>query len=137
MNFKDFIKKYNLKNASTNSSEITIIINEIGIQNFGIYLSDGALKTKQGLINFDNKKGTHWVCYYENNYFDSYGRKPDKRIIKQLREGWYSTYKIQSTTKKDSYCASYCLYILYLIHEGYSFKSAVLNLFFQHLNGCK
>ena len=37
-------------------------------------------------------------------------------------------YKI-SGVKKDSYCASYCLYIIYMVKTlGIGFKSAVLNL---------
>ena len=36
--------------------------------------------------------------------------------------------------KNDSYCASYCLYIIYLTKiVGIDFKSAVLNLYYQRL----
>ena len=34
--------------------------------------------------------------------------------------------------KKDSYCASYCFYLIYLTKViGIDFKSAVLNLYYQ------
>ena len=34
--------------------------------------------------------------------------------------------------KYDSFCASYCLYIIYLVKVlGIDFKSAVLNLYYQ------
>ena len=34
--------------------------------------------------------------------------------------------------KKDSYCASYCLYIIYLTKVlGIDFKTGVLNLYYQ------
>ena len=36
------------------------------------------------------------------------------------------------TNKRDSYCASYVLYVLYLTKVlGVDFKSAVLNLYYQ------
>ena len=42
----------------------------------------------------------------------------------------YSAYKIQGlTNKQDSYCTSYCLYIIYFTKVmDIDFKSAVLNL---------
>ena len=45
----------------------------------------------------------------------------------------YSEYKIQGQTcKKDSYGASYCLYIVYLTKVlGIDFDSAVVNLYYQ------
>ena len=67
------------------------------------------------------------------NYFDSYGvvcpKKLSKFIIK--RDGYclYFEYQIQ---KNDSYCANYCLYIIYLTKVlDIDFKSAALNLYYQ------
>ena len=47
-----------------------------------------------------------------------------------------SEYKIQVlTNKRDTYCASYCLYILNLtIVLGIDFKSAVLKLYYQKIS---
>ena len=37
--------------------------------------------------------------------------------------------------KNDSFCASYCLYIIYLTKVlGIDFKSAVLNLYYQRFS---
>ena len=37
--------------------------------------------------------------------------------------------------KNDSFCASYCIYIIYLIKLlGIDFKSAVLNLYYQRFS---
>ena len=51
-------------------------------------------------------------------YFDSYGCPPPNNILNHINSGsyWraaglYSEYQIQ---KDDSYCAAYCLYVLYL-----------------------
>ena len=55
-----------------------------------------------------------------------------KFIIKRNGYCLYSEYQIQ---KDDSYCASYCFYIIYLIKVlGIDFKSAVLNLYYQRIS---
>ena len=111
---------------------------QIGLDSkVGICLRDGSFSSDIGIVNLHPSKGTHWVCYLNENYFDSYGctppRKLSKFIIKQYRLCLYSEYKIQGlTNKRDSYCASYCLYILNLTQVlGIDFKSAVLNLYYQ------
>ena len=97
----------------------------------GIYLRDGPFKTDIGVVNLHPSKGSPWICYINENYFDSYGvvcpKKLSKFIIKRNGYCFYSEYQIQ---KDDSYCASYCLYIIYLTKVlGIDFKSAVLNLY--------
>ena len=58
------------------------------------------------------------------------GTRPPKNIERQLKPFIYSTYKIQKI--KNSWCASFCLYILYLVKvKKYSFEEAVLYLFYQ------
>ena len=131
--FNDFIKKYNFKNKATSNIKIQQVLDSIGLNNVGIYLRDGPFKSDIGIVNLHPSKGTHWVCYINENYFDSYGcvspKKPSKFIIKRNGYSLYSKYQIQ---KNDSYCASYCLYIIYLTKVlGIDFKSAVLNLYYQ------
>ena len=96
----------------------------------GIYLRNGSFLGDIGLVNLHPSIGTHWVCYINENYFDSYDCAPPKKLSKVIikRNGYcfYFEYQIQ---KKDSFCASFCLYILYLTKVlGIDFKSAVLNL---------
>ena len=133
MTFNDFIKKYNSKNKATSNIKIQQVLDSIGLNNVGIYLRDGPFKSDNGIVNLDPSKGTHWVCYINENYFDSYGvvcpKKLSKFIIKRNKYCLYSEYQIQ---KNDSFCASYCLYIIYLTKiVGIDFKSAVLNLYHQ------
>ena len=70
-------------------------------------------------------------------FLDSYGcsspQKLSKFIIKQNGCCLYSEYKIQSLrSKRHSYIARYCLYIIYLTKViEIDFKSAVLNLYYQ------
>ena len=98
-----------------------------------IYLRDGPFEYDIGIVNLHQSRGTHWVCYINENYFDSYGCVPPKKlskfIIKQNGYCVYSEYQIQ---KNGSYCASYCLYIIDLTKVlGIDFKSAVLDLYYQ------
>ena len=125
--FKEFIKKYKLKDKATSSIKIQKVLASTGLDNVNIYLRDGLFSGGIGIVNLHPSKGTHWVSYINENYFDSYGCVPPKKLSKFImkRNGYclYSEYKIQ---KNDSFCASYCLYIIYLTKVlGIDFKSAV------------
>ena len=131
--FNDFIKKFNLKNKATSNIKLQNILSSLPLNDVGIYLRDGPFKSDIGIVNLHPSKGTHWVCYIYENYFDSYGvvcpKKLSKFIIKRNGYCLYSEYQKQ---KNDSFCASYCLYIIYLTKiVGIDFKSAVLNLYYQ------
>ena len=96
-------------------------------------MRDGPFKSDIGIVNLHLSKGTHWVSCLNENYFDSYGYAPSKKLSKFIIKGngycLYSEYQIQTN---DSFCASYCLYIIYLTKIiGIDFKSAVLNLYYQ------
>ena len=133
MTFNDFIKKYKLKNKATPNIKIQQVLSSLSLKDVGIYLRDGPFSSNIGILNLHPFKGTHWVCYIDENYFDSYGcvcpKKLSKFSIKRNKYCLYSEYQIQ---KNDSFCASYCLYIIYLTKVlGIAFKSAVLNLYYQ------
>ena len=136
MTFNDFVLKHNLKNKATSNIKIQQVLSSLSLKDVGIYLRDGPFESNIGIVNLHLSKGTHWVCYINENYFDSYGCVPPKKlskyIIKRNRFCLYSEYQIQ---KNDSYCASYCLYILYLTKIlSIDFKSAVLNLYYQRFS---
>ena len=134
--FNDFIKKFNLKNKATSIIKIQNILSSLPLNDVGIYLRDGSFKSDIGIVNLHPSKGTHWVCYINENYFDSYGYVPPKKlskfIIKQNGCCLYSEYQIQ---KNDSFCGSYCLYIIYLTKVlEIDFKFVVLNLYYQRFS---
>ena len=136
MTFNDFIKKYNLRNKATSNIKIQQIFSSLSLNDVGVYLRDGPFGSDVGIVNLHPSKGTHWVCYKNENYFDSYGCAPPKKlskfIIKRNEYCLYSEYQIQ---KNDSFCASYCLYIIYLTKVlGIDFKSAVLNLYYKRFS---
>ena len=134
--FNDFVKKYNLKNKATSNIKIQRVLTSIGLDNVNIYLRDGPFSSDIGIVNLHPSKRTHWVCYINENYFDSYGvvcpKKLAKFIIKRNGYCLYTEYQIQ---KNDSLYARYCLYIIYLTKiVGIDFKSAVLNLYYQRFS---
>ena len=134
--FNEFVKKHNLKNKATSNIKIQQVLNSIGLNNVGIYLRDGPFSSDIGIVNLHPSKGTHWVCYINENYFDSYGcvcpKKLSKFIMKRNRYCLYSEYQIQ---KNDRFCSSYCLYIIYLTKVlDIDFKSAVLNLYYPRFS---
>ena len=136
MSFNDFIKKYNLKNKATSNIKIQQVLNSIGLNNVNIFLRDGPFSSDIGIVNLHPTRGSHWVSYIHENYFDSNGIAPPRILSKFIIKGngycLYSEYQIQ---KNDSYCASYCLYILYLTKVlGIDFKYAVLDLYYQTIS---
>ena len=131
MSFNEFIKKHNLRNKATSNIKTQQVLNSIGLNNVGIYLRDGPFSSDIGIVNLHPSKGTHWVCYINENYFDSYGCSPPKKPSKFIKRNGYCLYSEYQIQKNDSFCA-YCLYIIYLTKVlGNDFKSAVLNLYYQ------
>ena len=128
LSFKEFGNKYGLKNEATSNVKIKEILKLMNTS-CGIYMRDDKFTTTSGIVNLHPTKGTHWVMFTNQNYFDSYGCPPPLNITKQINNGIFSEYQIQ---KDDSYCAAYCLYVLYLTNI-IGFKIAVLNLYYQTL----
>ena len=133
ISFNEFIKKFKLKNKATSNIKIQQVLSSLSLNDVGIYLRDGSFESDIGIVNLHPSKGTHWILYVDENYFDSYGCAPPKKLSKFIikRNGYclYSEYQIQ---KNDSYCASYCLYVIFFTKViGIDFKSAVLNLYYQ------
>ena len=97
--FNDFVQKYNLKNKATSNMKIQKVLTSIGLDNVGIYLRNGPFQTNIGIVNLHSSKGTHWVCYTNENYFDSYGvvcpKKLSKFIIKRNGCCLHSEYQLQ------------------------------------------
>lgn len=93
------------------------------------------LKNECGIVNLDSNKnsGTHWVCYYNEYYFDSFGLNPPIELQKYLDKTLIgSSFQVQQFN--TNYCGYLCLYILSCLSKGFNFEDVVLNLFqeFQH-----
>ena len=129
LNFKDFMKKYKLKNDTMNESQLQ------KIYNYPIYPRDSKIYSDKGFVNIDDGRmgGSHWTCFIKKDnksyYFDSFGGQPDKFLLKQLPKLIiYHNYKIQAINSK--LCGSYCLYFFYLI-ERMNYYDAILKLVFE------
>ena len=96
--FNDFIKKYKLKNEATSNIKIQQVLSSLSLNDVGIFLRDGPFESDIGIVNLHPSRGTHWVCYINEIYFDSYGCVPPKKlskfIIKRNRYCLYSEYQI-------------------------------------------
>ena len=137
MTFNDFVQKYKFKKRPTNIRNNYQVISSFSLNDVDIYLQDGPFSSDIGIVKLHPSKGTHWVAYMNENYFDNYGWSPPQKLSKFIkkrnRHCLYSEYNIQGlTNQRDSYCASYCLYIIHLTKVlGIEFKSAVLNFCYQ------
>ena len=81
MSFNDFVQKYKLKDKGTSNIKLYEVLKIIGLDSkMGIYSRDGTFLSDIGFINLHLSKGTHWVCYINENYFDSYGCVPPRKL---------------------------------------------------------
>ena len=129
LNFKDFMKKYCLKNNTMNESQLQ------RVYNYPIYPKNSKIYSDKGFVNIDDGRmgGSHWTCFIvkdnKSYYFDSFGVQPHKFLLKQLPKPIiYHNYKIQDIN--SFLCGSYCLYFFYLI-ERMNYYDAILKLVFE------
>ena len=82
MTFNDFVHKHNLKNKATSIMKVQQVLPSLSLNDVGIYLRDGLFESDIGNLNLHPSRGTHWVCYRSQNYFDSYGCVSPKKLSK-------------------------------------------------------
>ena len=83
MIFSDFVLEYNSKNKATSNLKKYQVLKWIGLDSkVGIDLRDGDFSTIYGMVNLHLSRGSHWVLYINEKYFDSYGCAPPKKLIK-------------------------------------------------------
>ena len=129
LNFREFMKLYNLKDDTMNESQLQ------RSYNYPIYPKNSKIHSDRGFVNLDDGRmgGTHWTCFIVKDkksfYFDSSGGTPDKFLINQLSKPIiYHNYKIQDINSK--LCVSFCLYIFYLI-ERMHYHDTILKFVFE------
>ena len=128
INFKDFMKKYNLENDTTKESKLQKIFD------YPIYPTESKIHSDKGFVNIDNgaKGGTHWLCFIikdnKSFYFGSFGGQPDEFLLQQLPKPIiYHNYKIQDISSQ--LFGSYCLYFFYSI-ERMNYYDTILKMYF-------
>ena len=82
MSFNDFIQKNNLKTKATSNTKIQQVLSSLGLSDVRICLTDGPFQPDEGIVNLHPTKGTHWVVYMNENFFDSYGSVCPKKLSK-------------------------------------------------------
>ena len=129
INFKDFMKKYNLKNNTMKESQLQ------QIYICPIFPRDSKLFSNKEIVNIGNESqgGTHWTCFIvkdnKSKYFDSFGVQPDKFLLNQLLKPIiYHKNKIQDINSK--LCGSYWLYFFYLIGRM-KYYDTILKMYFE------
>ena len=131
MSFNDFVHKYGLQNEATSNIKIQQILSSLSRKDVGLYSRDGSFESDIGIVNLRPSKGTHWVPFTNQNFFDSYGCSPPQNLSKFIikRNGYclFSEYKTQGvTSKRDSSCATFSVCIICLTKVSkIDFKSAV------------
>ena len=129
LNFKGFMKKYNLKNDTLNESQLR------KIYNYPIYPRDSKIYSDKGFVNIDDGSmgGSHWTCFIvkdnKSYYFESFGGQPDKFLLTQLpKSKSFHIYKSQDINSK--LYGSYCFYFFYLI-ERVNYYDTILKIYFD------
>ena len=80
MTFNDFVRKNDLKNKATSDTKLQQVLPSLSLNDIGIYLRDGPFESDIGIVNLHQSRGTHWVCYINENYFESFGCVPPKKL---------------------------------------------------------
>ena len=132
LTFKDFMKKYNLKKQTMNESQLQ------RIYNYPIYPRDSKIFSDKGFVNIEDgsRGGSHCTCFIvkdnKSYYIDSFGRAPDKFLLKQLPKPIiYHNYKIRGISSK--LCGSFCLYFFHLV-ERMNYYDVILKMYFNTIN---
>ena len=99
-------------------------IKYLDIKNFKeVFSRDNLLKTinkpECGIINLDDSigNGSHWVCYFNDYYFDPFGMMPPLEVIKYNNNIKYNDIQYQDT--KSVLCGYHCLYFLKKLNDGF------------------
>ena len=129
LNFKDFMKKYNLKNDTMNESQLQ------KSYNYPIYPRDSKIFLDREFVKIDNgsQGGSHWTAFYVENkksyYFDSFGGQPDKFLLNQLPKPTIChNYKIQD---KKFQIMWLILFIPFYLIERMNYYDTILKLVFE------
>ena len=133
MTFNDFVQKFKLKNKATSNTKIQQVLSSLNLKDVWIYLRDDPFKSDIGIVNIHPFRGIHWLCHINENYFDSYGCAPPEKLSKFIiKRNGYCLYSEYQMHKNDGFCASYCLYTIFLTKViGIDFKTVVLKLYYQ------
>ena len=84
MRLNDFIEKCKLKNNATSNIKVYQLLSSLNLIDVGIYFRDGPFSSDVGIVKLHPSKGTHWVCYINEKYFNSYGVSVQRNYLSLL-----------------------------------------------------
>ena len=82
MSFNDFIHKHILKHKATSNIKIQQILSSLDLNDVGIFLGDAPFNSDIRIVNVHPFRGTRWILYIHESYFDSYGCAPPQKLWK-------------------------------------------------------
>ena len=83
MKLNEFVQTFTLKSKATSNIKIQQDLFSIALDNNNIHLTDGPFSRITGIVILHLSKGRHWVAFINENYFESYGHVPPKKISKK------------------------------------------------------
>ena len=86
MTFTDFSHKYETKNEATSSKNIYQIFSILSLNDVKSFLGDGTFSSNVGIVKLHPTKGTHWVAYTNQNFFDSFGCSRPQKLSKFIKK---------------------------------------------------
>ena len=82
ISFRDFIHEYKLKYKTTSVKKIYQVRSSFGLNNVGIFSRDGLFESIIKIVILHHSKGTLWVTYIRENFFDSSACAPPEKLSK-------------------------------------------------------
>ena len=73
MSISDFAHKSKIKKRATLNITVYRVPSSIELGTVDLYLRDGPFSSDVGIVNLHPAKGTHWVVFINEHYFNSYG----------------------------------------------------------------
>ena len=114
----DFVHTHNMKKKATSNIKIQQVLSSLSLNNVGIFLRGSPFNSDIGIVSLHPSNGTHWVCYINENFFDSYGCAPPNRLFKFIIKinGYclYSDYKIRARQVKNIVTVRVIVYIKFI-----------------------
>ena len=124
LSFKEFDEKYGLKNEATSKVKIKENLDTLSVfgilklNSTGIYMRDDKITTPSGIVNLHPTKGTHWVMFVNEYYFDSYGCPPPTNILNLIKKVSIQNIKF----RKMIVIVQHIVYTFYFSHKFWASK---------------
>ena len=135
LTFEEFNIKFNVDNSAMSDIRIKDKGKDISLAPIEIVMRDQTPDNTSDpnsniIVNLHPPEGTHWVLVIRREgglvyYFDNFGVETPPLFLEEYVD-LGSNERIQQYD--ESYCGAYCLYLIYLIDRGFTFKSALIVL---------